>query len=115
MNAKKRNSISDFNSFLDEDYKSLNQSSDSWYQIMYYDEAIDLEKKRQMTVGINPSLTVDAKKHINKKILEIDEYSVKYEKKEDEKDNCGNLRFDKFNRKQDYYKKQLLTYQKEIK
>ena len=81
MNAKKINSISDFNSFLDEDYKSLNQSSDSWYPIMYYDEDIDLEKKRYMTLGINPSLTVNAKKHINKKILEIEEYSVKYEKK----------------------------------
>jgi hypothetical protein len=115
MNAKKINSISDFNSFLEKDYKSLNQSSDSWYPIMYYDEDIDLEKKRYMTLGINPSLTVNAKKHINKKILEIEEYSVKYEKKEDEKDNCGNLRFDKFSRKKDYYKKQLITYQKELK
>mgnify|MGYP001223605262 FL=1 len=115
MNAKKINCISDFNSLLDDDYKSLNQSSDSWYPIMYYDETIDLEKKRFITVGINPSLTVNAKKYINKKILKINEYSVKYEKKEDEKDNCGNLRFDKFSSNKDFYKKELINYQKEIK
>ena len=57
-----------------------------------------------MTVGINPSLTVNAKKHINKKILEIKEFSVKYERQEDKDDRCGVYRFNKFVSDKDYFK-----------
>ena len=65
MNAKKINSISDFNSILDSEYKDLNPCGENWYPIMYYDETIDLKKKRYMTIGINPSLTENAEKNIN--------------------------------------------------
>ena len=115
MSGHKISSITDFNCFLDNEYKDLNPCKENWYPIMYYDETIDLQKKRYMTVGINPSLTVNAKKHINKKILEIKEFSVKYERQEDKDDRCGVYRFNKFVSDKDYFKQKLILYQKEVK
>ena len=45
MTEYKINSIADFNSFLDNEYKDLNPCKENWYPIMYYDETIDLRKK----------------------------------------------------------------------
>lgn len=104
MNAKKINSISDFNSFLDEDYKSLNQSSESWYPIMYYNEDINLKDKNYMTIGINPSLTKNAKKYINE-ILEINQSN----------NNKGIDRFNSFRNDKARKIKELINYQHELK
>ena len=88
MSGHKISSITDFNCFLDNEYKDLNPCKENWYPIMYYDETIDLQKKRYMTVGINPSLTVNAKKHINKKILEIKEFLLNMKDKKIKR-SCG--------------------------
>lgn len=104
MNAKKINSISDFNSFLDEDYKDLNPCSENWYPIMYYDETIDLKKKIYMTIGINPSLTENAEKNINE-IFEIDHSS----------NNKGEERFNRYRNDKARKIKEIINYQHELK
>ena len=108
-------SIADFNSFLDNEYKNLNPRNENWYPIMYYDENIDLKKKRYMTVGINPSLTVKAKKYINKQIFDIKDYNDDYKKKVDEVDEYGELRYKKFWNSNIKYQKKLIDFQNLLK
>ena len=115
MTEYKINTIADFNSFLDNEYKDLNPCKENWYPIMYYDETIDLSKKRYMTVGINPSLTVKAKKYINKQIFDIKDYKDDYKKKVDEEDNYGELRYKKFWNSNIKYQKRLIDFQNLLK
>ena len=111
----KINSIADFNSFLDNEYKNLNPRNENWYPIMYYDENVDLNKKRYMTVGINPSLTVKAKKYINKQIFDIKDYKDDYKKKVDEVDEYGELRYKEFWNSNIEYQKKLIDFQNLLK
>lgn len=107
MKGIKINSILDFNSFLDEEYKYLNQPSDSWYPIMYYDEDTNLKDKKYMTTGINPSLTENAKHYINE-IFEIDISNTN-------NDNKGEERFNKFRNDKTRKIKDLVNYQHNLK
>jgi hypothetical protein len=102
----KPSSISDFNSILDKDYEDLNTKIESWYPIMYYNENIVLEDKNYITMGINPSLTDNAKQAINK-IFEIKQFNV-------ENDSKGDERFNKFNSNRQI-KKKLIEFQNKLK
>jgi hypothetical protein len=103
----KINSISDFNSDLDKGYEDLNKKSEGWYPIMYYDENIVLEDKNYITIGINPSLTDNAKLAIND-IFDIKPFNVEFDGKGDE-------RFNKFNSKKIRKKEELIKYQHKLK
>ena len=102
----KPNSISDFNSYLDKEYEDLNTKIESWYPLMYYNENIVMEDKNYITMGINPSLTDEAKTEINK-IFEIKDFDVKV-------DGKGEERFNKFNSNRQI-KNKLIKYQHKLK
>ena len=102
----KPSSISDFNSYLDKEYEDLNTKIESWYPLMYYNENIVLEDKNYITMGINPSLTDEAKTEINK-IFEIKDFDVKV-------DGKGEERFNKFNSNRQI-KNKLIKYQHKLK
>jgi hypothetical protein len=98
--------ISNFNSILEKDYEDLNTKSKSWYPLMYYNENIVLEDKNYITMGINPSLTDEAKTEINK-IFEIKDFDVKV-------DGKGEERFNKFNSNRQI-KNKLIEFQNKLK
>ena len=102
----KINSISDFNTYLDKEYEYLNTKSERWYPLMYYNENIVLEDKNYITMGINPSLTDEARTEINK-IFEIKDFDVKV-------DDKGEERFNKFNSNRQI-KNKLIEFQNKLK
>lgn len=102
----KINSISDFNTYLDKEYEYLNTKSERWYPLMYYNENIVLEDKNYITMGINPSLTDEARIEINK-IFEIKDFDVKV-------DDKGEERFNKFNSNRQI-KNKLIEFQNKLK
>ena len=102
----KMSSISDFNSYLDKAYEDLNTKREDWYPIMYYNENIVFEDKNYITMGINPSLTPEAKKRINN-IFEIKHFNA-------EIDGKGEERFIKLNSTKQI-KKRLIEFQNKLK
>jgi len=104
---QKITSITEFNLYLDKEYEDLNKKSESWYPIMYYNENINVASKNYMTIGINPSLTDEAKLIIND-ILEIEQFNV-------EVDGKGVDRHNKFNNKRKNIITKLIAYQNKLK
>ena len=98
--------IYNFNSILEKDYDDLNTKSKSWYPLIYYNENIVFEDKNYITMGINPSLTDEAKTEINK-IFEIKDFDVKV-------DGKGEERFNKFNSNRQI-KNKLIEFQNKLK
>ena len=104
----KSSSISDFNSILDKNYQDLNKKSERWYPIMYYNEDVAIENKNYITMGINPSLTDNAKLVINNDIFDIKPFNVEF-------DGKGVERFNKFNSNKKSRKEELIKFQHKLK
>lgn len=67
--------IKDFNKSIEEDYKDINPSNESWFPLMKYDENYGFSKSlddvKFLSIGLNPSLTEKFAVHIHRNILGV--------------------------------------------